>query len=161
MKPEGNRTTTKSDELVNPNEPVEADEVAAEYKGAYLLMSNRYDASSEVIAAWLKRWRIEVLFRTAKQELGILNCHSPNENHIHAHLSLLFTAETLVRYITWQQKTANEEDCIHGQVIRNLLCIRCRVRQAARRNEQTQSRSILTHQRSVLQDSSVNFGHQH
>ncbi len=65
----------------------------------------------------------------------MLNCHLPNENHIHAHMTLLFTAETLVRYITWEQKTAGEEDCTHGEVIRNLLCIRCRTRQAARFNE--------------------------
>ncbi|QQE79706.1 transposase [Alicyclobacillus sp. SO9] len=136
MKTEENETTTKPTELKNPNAPVETNDIAVEYKGEYLLISNRYDAPSEVMGAWLKRWRIEVLFRTAKQELGMLNCHSPNENHIHAHLTLLLTAETLVRYIAWEQKTAGEEDCTHGQVIRNLLCIRCRTRQAARRNEQ-------------------------
>jgi hypothetical protein len=136
MKAEENDTTTKPTELIDPNEPVETNDIAVEYKGAYLLISNRYDAPSEVMGAWLKRWRIEVLFRTAKQELGMLNCHSPNENHIHAHLTLLLTAETLVRYITWEQKTAGEEDCTHGQVIRNLLCIRCRTRQATRQNEQ-------------------------
>nr|WP_235587121.1 transposase [Ferroacidibacillus organovorans] len=136
MKPRDNKEDTESSTFLNPNEPEEITEVAAEYKGAYLLISNRYDAPSEVMGAWLKRWRIEVLFRTAKQELGMLNCHSSNENHIHAHMTLLFTAETLVRYITWQQKTAGEEDCTHGQVIRNLLCIRCRTRQATRKNEQ-------------------------
>ena len=88
------------------------------------------------VRAWLKRWRIQVLFRTVKQELGMLNCHSPNENQIHAHMTLLFTAETLIQYILWEQKTAGKEDCTHGQVIRNLLCIRCRTRQAARQNEQ-------------------------
>ena len=51
-------------------------------------------------------------------------------------MTLLFTAETLVRYILWEQKTAGEEDCTHGQVIRNLLCVRCRTRQAVQRNEQ-------------------------
>ncbi|MCF8568076.1 transposase [Alicyclobacillus tolerans] len=121
MKSKDNKAATEPSELVNPNEPVETEEVAAEYKGAYLLVSNRYDAPSEVVGVWLKRWRIEVLFRTAKQELGMLDCHSPNENHIHAHMTLLFTAETFVRYITWQQETAGEEDCTHGQVIRNLL----------------------------------------
>ncbi|MCY0893376.1 MAG: transposase [Acidibacillus sp.] len=135
MKQEDNKATAERTPSVNPNES-EPDYVTAEYKRAYLLLSNRYDAPSEVMGAWLKRWRIEVLFRTAKQELGMLNCHSPNENHIHAHITLLFTAETLVRYILWEQKTAGIEDCIHGQVIRNLLCIRCRTRQATRRNEQ-------------------------
>jgi hypothetical protein len=110
-------TVTSSDE-----------ENAAEYRGAYLLLSNRHDAPKEVLDAWLKRWNIEVLFRTAKQELGMSNCHSASENHIHAHFTLLFTAETLVRYLLWtERKTAGEDDCTHGQVIRNLLCIRCQI----------------------------------
>ncbi|QSO47493.1 hypothetical protein [Alicyclobacillus mengziensis] len=46
---------------------VRTDDVAAEHKAAYLLLSNRHDASSEVMGAWLKRWRIEVLFHTVKQ----------------------------------------------------------------------------------------------
>ncbi|WP_269078039.1 transposase [Alicyclobacillus acidoterrestris] len=128
--------TTEQNGLVDPNEPVDKDDLAAEYKGAYLLISNRHDAPKEVLSAWLRRWHIEILFRTAKQELGMLNCHSSNENHIHAHLTLLFTAETLIRYLLWEQrKTAGKEDCTHGQVIRNLICIRCRNRQAARTNE--------------------------
>ena len=43
------------------------DDVAAEHKAAYLLLSNRHDAPSEGMGAWLKRWRIEVLFHTVKQ----------------------------------------------------------------------------------------------
>lgn len=67
----------------------------------------------------------------------MLNCHSPNENHIHAHLTLLFTAETLIRHLLWEQrKTVGKEDCTHGQVIRNLLCIRCRSHRVARTNKQ-------------------------
>ena len=109
--------TTEQPEIVGPEES--KDEAAAEYKGAYLLISNRHDAAQEVLGAWLRRWNIEILFRTAKQELGMLNCHSPNENHIHAHLTLLFTAETLIRYLLWEQRrTEGKEDCTHGQVIR-------------------------------------------
>lgn len=103
-------------------------EKPAQYKGAYLIISNRYDAPQEALGVWLRRWNIEILFRTAKQELGMLNCHSTDENHIDAHFTLLFTAETLLRYLVWQQrKTAGKEDCTHGQVVRNLLCIRCRI----------------------------------
>jgi hypothetical protein len=121
--------------LVDPHVTPNEEEEAADYRGAYLLISNRYDVPQEVLAAWLRRWNIEILFRNAKQELGMLNCHSPNENHIHAHLTLLLTAETLIRYLQWaQRKTAGEEDCTHGQVIRNLLCIRCRTLVKGRRN---------------------------
>ena len=75
----------------------------------------------------------------------MLNCHSPSENHIYAHLTLLFTAETLIRYLQWEQrKTAGEEDCTHGQVIRNLLCIRCRTLQKVKRMEFFRSPLILT-----------------
>lgn len=49
MKPED--PTVESNALVNPNEPAETDEVAVEFRGAYLLISNRYDAPSEVIGA--------------------------------------------------------------------------------------------------------------
>lgn len=125
--------TTEQTGVLNPDESYEE---PAEYKGAYLLISNRHDAPEEVLSAWLRRWNIEILFRTAKQELGMLNCHSPNENHVHAHLTLLFTAETLILYLLWEQrKTAGEEDCTHGEVIRNLLCIRCHTRRANRRKD--------------------------
>lgn len=66
MKPQENEAATESGELVNPNEPVETDEIAVEYKGAYLLISNRYDAPIEVMGAWLKRWRIGVTYRKAR-----------------------------------------------------------------------------------------------
>lgn len=134
MKPDD--SAIESPRFVDPNAASDEEEEVADFRGAYLLISNRYDAPKEVLTAWLKRWNIEILFRTAKQELGMLNCHSPNENHVHAHLTLLFTAETLIRYLQWEQrKTAGEEDCTHGQVIRNLLCIRCRTLVKGRRNE--------------------------
>ena len=66
FKSKSSGATTEQSELVNPKEPVETDEAATEYRGAYLLISNCYDAPSEVMGAWLKRWRIEVLFRTVK-----------------------------------------------------------------------------------------------
>lgn len=36
-------------------------------------------------------------FSTLLQELGMLNCHSLNENDIHAHLTLLFVVDSLLR----------------------------------------------------------------
>lgn len=66
MNSEDNKAATQPTELVNSHEPGETEELAAEYKGAYLLISNRCDAPSEVMGAWLKRWRIEVLFRQNK-----------------------------------------------------------------------------------------------
>ena len=59
------------------------------YRVAYVLISNRVDVPDEVLSVYSKRWRIEVLFRRAKQDLGMANCHSVTENHHHAHLQLL------------------------------------------------------------------------
>jgi transposase len=64
-----------------------------------------------------------------KQELGLHNCHSTNENHIHAHLSLLFVAECLVRFAQWEinEKTGSKEEVTHGQVVELLFHTRCEV----------------------------------
>ncbi|MCG9968549.1 hypothetical protein L9W92_10840 [Pelotomaculum terephthalicicum JT] len=37
---------------------------SATYRDAYLLLSNRYDVPEEVAAVYVKRWRIEVFYRT-------------------------------------------------------------------------------------------------
>ncbi|WP_249536718.1 hypothetical protein [Serpentinicella alkaliphila] len=67
-------------------------EVAATYRGAYLLISNRVDNPEEALDAYIKRWSIEVFFfRTAKQELGLNSCHSTSESHHYAHIELIFT----------------------------------------------------------------------
>ena len=83
-----------------------------------LLLSNNIDFMAvEVVQNYKRRWSIEVFFRNAKQELGLNNCHSTKENHIHAHLSILFTAEALVRFAQWKynhQKTDMKEEITHG-----------------------------------------------
>lgn len=70
----------------------------ATYKGAYLLISNRHDIPLKAVGMYVKRWRIEVFFRTAKQELALEQCDSTAEAHQHAHLELLFATETLLAY---------------------------------------------------------------
>ena len=82
------------------------------------------------IRIYVKRWRIEVFFRAAKQELGMNNCHSTTENHHHAHLELLFVAETLVSYAQWQanqEKTSDEEGFTHGEMVHSLFHTRCEI----------------------------------
>jgi hypothetical protein len=74
-------------------------EPPATYKGAYLLLSNRFDVPAEVVGAYQKRWRIEIFFRNAKLRTGAdERRHSTSENTIHAYFTLLFVAETLVRF---------------------------------------------------------------
>lgn len=80
----------KEDEEAEQDLPEDNDEEKpATYRGTYVLISNRSDAPDEMLPVYAKRWRIEVFFRRAKQDLGLANCHSITEEHHHAHLELL------------------------------------------------------------------------
>ena len=97
-------------------------EDAATYRGAYLLISNRVDNPEGALDAYVKRWSIEVFFRTAKQELGLNTCHSTSESHHYAHIELLFTAETLLAYARWELNDKGvEEGFTHGEMVRNFF----------------------------------------
>ncbi len=102
----------------------------ATYKGAYLIISNRYDVPKQALAVYGKRWRIEVFFRSAKQELGFESCHSTSEAHQLAHLELLFATETLLAYALWQvnKEKTSDESHTHGEMVRGLFHTRCQVR---------------------------------
>jgi hypothetical protein len=122
----------KEDEKHSEMEAVdnESEESPATYRGAYLLISNRYDAPKEALQTYVKRWRIEVFFRTAKQELGFEKCHSESESHHHAHFELLFTAETLLAIAQFElnkEKTSDEEGYTHGEMVRGLFHTRCQI----------------------------------
>ncbi|WP_235941745.1 transposase [Paenibacillus puerhi] len=107
------------------------DEAPATYRGAYLLISNRFDAPEEALQTYVKRWRIEVFFRTAKQELAFESCHSESETHHHAHFELLFTAETLLAVALFElnkEKTSDDGGYTHGEMVRGLFHTRCQVR---------------------------------
>jgi hypothetical protein len=111
--------------------PTEAEDSPATYKGAYLIISNRYDAPKEALQTYVKRWRIEVFFRTAKQELAFEKCHSESEAHHHAHFELLFAAETLLAVALFElnkEKTSDDEGYTHGEMVRGLFHTRCQVR---------------------------------
>lgn len=121
----------KEDEQLE-SDPVQSDgeESPATYKGAYLLISNRYDVPEEVLLSYVKRWRIEVFFRAAKQELAFEKCHSESEAHHHAHFELLFTTETLLAVALFElnkEKTSGE-GYTHGEMVRGLFHTRCQVR---------------------------------
>lgn len=109
----------------------EGTDALATYKGAYLIISNRYDVPNQTLEVYGKRWRIEVFFRTAKQELGFESCHSTSEAHQHAHMELLFATEMLLAYALWQvnkEKTSSDEGFTHGEMVRGLFHTRCQVR---------------------------------
>ncbi|WP_348980697.1 transposase [Dehalobacter sp. UNSWDHB] len=52
------------------------EEYPATFKDAYLLISNRVDAPEEAATANARRWRIEVFYRMAKQNLGLTSCYA-------------------------------------------------------------------------------------
>jgi hypothetical protein len=109
---------------------IEEDDSPATYRGAYLLISNRFDAPEEALQSYVKRWRIEVFFRTAKQELAFEKCHSDSEAHHHAHFELLFAAETLLSVALFElnkEKTSGE-GYTHGEMVRGLFHTRCQIR---------------------------------
>jgi hypothetical protein len=104
----------KEDEQSANVKPTEDDESPAIFHGAYLLISNRYDAPREALQTYVKRWSIEVFFRTAKQELHFESCHSESVAHHHALFELLFAAETLLAVSLFEmnkEKTSGDEGC--------------------------------------------------
>lgn len=118
---------------------VENKETGESKRTIALLLSNEVDAKPEtIVQVYKNRWSIEVFFRNGKQELGLNDCHSTDENHIHAHLSLLIVAETLIRYAQWiyNTKTGMEEEVTHGQVVAFLFHTRCEVHARGKDNIQ-------------------------
>ncbi|WP_236344368.1 transposase [Paenibacillus plantiphilus] len=130
------------------------DEDAAAYKGAYLILSNRHDAPLEALTVYGKRWRIEVFFRIAKQELGFEQCHSTSEAHQLAHLEMLFAAETLLAYALWQvnKEKTSDESCTHGEMVSGLFHTRCQVRS---RNHKGSERIYIDFDTEALRFSSL------
>jgi hypothetical protein len=97
------------------------DEKAAHFKGAYLLISNRVDAPEKAVIAYAKRWKIEVFYRNAKQELGLTACHSQSKAAHEAHIEMVFMAETLLNYINWELNKDGAIALTHGEVIREII----------------------------------------
>ena len=62
---------TYAEKTETPEGLISETETAATFRDAYLLISNRVDAPDAAFTAYVKRWRIEVFFRTVKQELGL------------------------------------------------------------------------------------------
>lgn len=125
----------------------EEGESPATYKGAYLLISNRHDAPAEALQTYVKRWRIEVFFRAAKQELGFEKCHSESEAHHHAHFELLFTTETLlaVALAELNKEKTSDEGYTHGEMVRGLFHTRCEIRLKNHKGTQRISIDCDTH----------------
>lgn len=125
----------KEDDKQNDNtlesESNKVEETPATYRGAYLIISNRFDLPQEALNVYIKRWRIEVFFRAAKQELGLTECHSTFENAHHAHFQLLFTSEFMLCYAKWQlnkDKASVEELFTHGKMVQSLFHTRCQIK---------------------------------
>ena len=104
-------------------------ESPATFKDAYLLISNRVDAPVEAAGAYTKRWKIEVFYRTAKQDLGLTSCYAQSETAHFAHVELLFTAKTLLCIATWEcNKEGAEQAPSPCEVVRFFFNAGCRIR---------------------------------
>jgi hypothetical protein len=126
--------------LPEDREQSETDEQTATYHGAYLIISNRHDQPEEAVNVYVRRWRIEVFFRNAKQELMLTTCHSPSKVHHHAHLELVFTAETLLNFALWELNNKNagpEKRFTHGEMVESLFHTRCQINMKNRKGFQS------------------------
>jgi len=102
---------------MSDEERVNVKEDSPDEPGAYLFIINRHDAPDKALEVYVKLWRIEVFYRAAKQELGFEKCHSASEAHQHAHMELLFSAETLLTYALWQvNKEKTDESHNHREM---------------------------------------------
>ncbi|KJS14954.1 MAG: hypothetical protein VR69_15930 [Peptococcaceae bacterium BRH_c4b] len=73
--------------------------------------------------------RIEVFYRTVKQNLGLTSCYARPETAYFAHVELLFTAETLLCFATWQcNKEGAEQALSLCEVIGYFFNAGCRIR---------------------------------
>lgn len=104
-------------------------EYPATLKDTYLLISNRVDAPEEAATASARRWRIEVFYRMAKQNLGLTSCYAQSEAAHFAHVELLFTAKTLLCYAAWEcNKEGAEQAPSLCEVVRYFFNAGCRIR---------------------------------
>ncbi|MDA8212464.1 MAG: transposase [Clostridia bacterium] len=110
------------------NDILPEEELPATFKDVYLLISNRVDAPEEAAMAYAKRWKIEVFYRTAKQNLGLTSCYARSETAHFAHMELLFTAKTLLCYANWEfNKEGAEQAPSLCEVIRYFFNASCRI----------------------------------
>ncbi|MGL6121389.1 MAG: transposase [Fusobacteriaceae bacterium] len=103
------------------------DDRAAHFKGAYLLISNRFDAPKEAVQAYADRWKIEIFYRNAKQELGLTSCHSQSKVAHEAHIEMLFIAETILNYANWELNRDGVINLTHGEMVRELINAKHRI----------------------------------
>jgi hypothetical protein len=102
-------------QVTEPTEGLIQEDETATYKDAFLLISKRMDCPEEVAKVYAKRWKIEVFYRTTKQELGLTNCHSRSGSAHFAHMELLFLAETLLCFSKWEcNKEGTNEALSHN-----------------------------------------------
>ncbi len=64
-------------------------ELPETFKNAYLLISNCVDRPNDAAIAYVKRWRIEVFYRMAKQNLGLTSCYAQSEAAHFAHVEMV------------------------------------------------------------------------
>jgi len=97
------------------------------FRGMHLLISNRHDDPISATSSYVKRWRIEVFYRAAKQDLGLTACRAETEQAHFAHIEMVFVAETFIKLAMQEhhnsvwQGNGDEDILTHGKVIQGLF----------------------------------------
>ena len=63
-----------------------------------LVSNNMVQSAAYLAQVYQKRWRTEVFYRHAKQDLSLGKCHSPNKSASIAHTALCLTADLILRF---------------------------------------------------------------
>ena len=73
-------------------------EEGSDEKTVLALVSNHLEKPADfIVQVYQKRWRTEVFYRHAKQDLSLSKCHSPKKEASIAHTALCLTADLLLR----------------------------------------------------------------
>jgi len=65
--------------------------------GTVYLATNRGGSSSDIVAAYTLRWKIETFYKDAKEHLGLEDCQVRDPSGMRKHFSMVFLSHTLLK----------------------------------------------------------------
>lgn len=74
------------------------------------------DSPKQAVIAYVNRWKIEVFYRNAKQELGLTACYSQIKAAHEAHIEMIFMAKTILNYTNWDLNKDSAITFTHGKL---------------------------------------------
>ncbi|MDR3587616.1 MAG: hypothetical protein P4L59_20230 [Desulfosporosinus sp.] len=105
------------------------EECPANFKDAYLLISNRVDTRKKLQLPTIGDGQLKFFYRMAKQNLGLAACYAQSEAAHFAYVELMFTAKTLLCYAAWEcNKEGTEQTPSLCEVVRYFFNAGCRIK---------------------------------